>query len=69
MGHCRYQTFCGPRKNGPHKVYASISFKAFFWMDIFKVVAFEMADVMEDSDGDLLQRIGILLNKCKIELV
>ena len=37
-------------------------------MDIFKVVAFEMGDVMEDSDGNLLHRIGTVLNACKIEL-
>ena len=40
-------------------------------MDIFKVVAvaFEMGDVMEDSHGNLLQRIGTVFNTCKIELV
>ena len=50
------------------KVDGSIGFKAFFWMDIFKVVAFEMGDIMEDSNGTLLQRIGTMLNACKIEL-
>ena len=40
----------------------------FFWMDIFKVVDLEMGDVMEDSNGNLLQRIGTVLNACKIEL-
>ena len=37
-------------------------FKALFWMDIFKAVAFEMGDVMEDSDGNQPQRIGRVLN-------
>ena len=53
--------------NGPQKVW-SIGFKAFFWMNIFKVVAFEMGDILEDSDGKLLQRIGTVFNACKIEL-
>ena len=37
-------------------------------MDIFKVVAFEMGDVMEDSDGNQPQRIGRVLNACKTKL-
>ena len=36
-------------------------------MDIFKKEDFEMGDVMEDSDGSLLQRRGIILHACKIE--
>ena len=47
----------------------SIGFVAFVWMDIFKVVAFEKVNLMEDSNGNLLQRIVTLLNACKIELV
>ena len=56
------------RLRAQRKFDGSIGFKAFFWMDIFRVVAFEMGDVMEDSDGNLLQRIGTVLNACKIEL-
>ena len=51
------------------KVDRSIAFIALFWMDILKVVAFEMGDVMKDSDNILFQRIGAVLNACKIELV
>ena len=32
------------------------------------MVAFEMGDVLEDSDGNLLQRIGTVLNVFEIEL-
>ena len=56
------------RLRAHRKLDGSIVFKAFFWMDIFKVVAFEMGDIMEDSNGTLLQRIGTMLNACKIEL-
>ena len=38
-----------------------IGFKSFFQMDILKVVTFEMGNVMEDSDGNLPQRIGTVL--------
>ena len=31
------------------------------------MVAFEIGAVMEDSDGNLLQKIGTVLNDCKIE--
>ena len=34
----------------------------------FKVVAFELGDIMEDSDGNLLQKRGTVLNACKVEL-
>ena len=46
----------------------SLGFKAFSCMDIFKVEAFGMGDAMEDSGGNLLQRIGTVHNGCKIEL-
>ena len=32
------------------------------------MVAFEMGGVLEDSDGNLLQRIETALNACKVEL-
>ena len=51
------------------KVDRSIAFVALFWMDILKVVAFEMCDVMKDSDNILFQRIGAVFNACKLELV
>ena len=47
------------------KFHGSISL---FWVDIFKVLVFEMGNTMEDSYGNLLQRIGTVLNTCKIEL-
>ena len=47
---------------------ASVGFVAFFWMDMFKVVAFEKGEVMEDPHCNLLQRIGTVLNSCRIEL-
>ena len=65
MGHCGYQTFKHLRAH--RKFDGSIGFKAFFQMDTLKVVDFEMGDVMEDADGNLLQRIGTVLNACKIE--
>ena len=53
---------------GDRKFDGLVGFKAIFWMDMFKMVAFEMGDIMEDSNGNLLQIIGTVVNACKIEL-
>ena len=54
--------------SGDQKFDGLVGFKAIFWMDMFKMVAFEMGDIMEDSNGNLLQIIGTVVNACKIEL-
>ena len=45
-----------------------IGFKFFFWINIIQVLAFEMGDVIEDSNNKLLQRTRTVLNVCKIKL-